>query len=234
MLVIPGVLSASWLLSPELAPPHCAPECDPDTVNAIDRPAAGLYSTGWSTAGSVATVAVLASMPLFLGIAEPPLDALNDLVVVLQATLFASATQVITSFATSRPRPRVYGSSAPLDERDDGNAARSFFSGHMATCTAATVSTFLTLQRVGRTELAWTALAFGATGSGLLGVARVGAGSHFPTDVAAGAAVGVAYGFLLPALHARPAREEAGARKRVLLVPMSGDGLRGAGLVGSF
>jgi len=231
-LVIPAVLSASWLLGPELEPPYCAPACDPETVNAIDRPAAGLYSARWATAGDVSTVAVLASMPIFLALAEPPGHALNDFVVVAQATLFASATQVMTSFATSRPRPRVYGDENP--DPVDGVDARSFFSGHTATCLAATIATFRTLQIVRRPALAWTALGLGVLGTGFLSVARVGSGAHFPTDVAAGAVVGFAYGILLPAVHplSESARDGVGARFGVHLITRR-DQL-GAAMAGSF
>jgi membrane-associated phospholipid phosphatase len=202
-LMIPAALSASWLLGPELEGPYCAPECDPEDLNFIDEPAAGLYSPTWSKVGDVATVSVLASMPLFLAVGEGPLHALSDFVVVAEATLFASATQVLTSYAVARPRPRVYGDAAPLEQRDDGIAARSFFSGHTATCVAATISTFQTLQSLGHPELAWAALGFGGSGSILLSVARVGSGAHFPTDVAAGAVIGAGFGFLVPAIHAK-------------------------------
>lgn len=44
-------------------------------------------------------------------------------------------------------------------------------------------------------------LGAGLAGASLVGVARVGAGAHFPTDVAIGAGVGVGAGIALPALH---------------------------------
>ncbi|HVR03240.1 MAG TPA: phosphatase PAP2 family protein [Polyangia bacterium] len=39
------------------------------------------------------------------------------------------------------------------------------------------------------------------SGSALVGVARVEAGSHFPSDVLVGAAVGTSFGLAVPALH---------------------------------
>jgi membrane-associated phospholipid phosphatase len=38
----------------------------------------------------------------------------------------------------------------------------------------------------------------------LVGIGRVLAGAHFPTDVAAGAAVGIGIGTLIPYLHDSP------------------------------
>jgi membrane-associated phospholipid phosphatase len=237
LLLIPAAVSASWFLSTELTPPHCSPRCDPDTLNIFDRPAAGLYSAEWQVAADAGTVGVLSAMPLLLALGEGPLHAANDVVVVAQATMLASATQVAMSFATSRPRPRLYGDGAPHDQRDDGNAARSFFSGHTATCVAATIATFRTLQRVNRPTLAWAALGVGLFGSSFLSVGRVAAGSHFPTDVAAGAAVGVGYGLLLPALHAAPpevARAARGLHVRARFVPVFNEGFGGGNLLGTF
>src|SRR5581483_2288430 len=111
---------------------------------------------------------------------------LGDLLVVAEAALVTAAIQVPASYAVGRPRPRVYGESAPLDERNDANAGRSFFSGHVANCVAATRAA---LARLHHPRLAWAAFAAGMAGSALVGVARVAAGSHFPTDVAVGVAV---------------------------------------------
>ena len=65
-VAIPAMISASWLLGDELEPPYCAPRCDPDDLNFIDRPAAGLHSEAWSGVGNVATISTLASMPFML------------------------------------------------------------------------------------------------------------------------------------------------------------------------
>jgi membrane-associated phospholipid phosphatase len=122
-------------------------------------------------------------------------------VVVAEAVLTTAAIQVPIGFAVARPRPRLYGDAAPLDERMGGNAARSFFSGHVANCVAATVATARALRRRGSPRLAWATLAVGAAGSALVGVGRIGAGSHFPSDVLVGAMVGVGVGIAVPALH---------------------------------
>lgn len=238
-VAIPAMISASWLLGDELEPPYCAPRCDPEGLNFIDKPAAGLHSEAWSNIGNVATVSTLVSMPFMLFMGEPPRHALNDVVVVIEATLWASATQVLVSYATSRPRPRLYGDEAPDEDRYTGTAARSFFSGHSATGWAATVSTFRTLLRSGNPEMGWAALAVGGAGSTVLSVARVGAGSHFPTDVIAGTVVGISYGFLVPALHSAPPGEGEGADRvgtalSLRPYPMIDGDKAGAGLVGTF
>jgi len=108
---------------------------------------------------------------------------------------------VPVSYAVGRPRPRVYGDEAPLSERTDPNAARSFFSGHAGNCLATTIVATTALHRIGRPRLAWAVLAVGLAGSALVGVSRVAAGGHFPSDVFVGYAVGAGVGIAVPALH---------------------------------
>jgi membrane-associated phospholipid phosphatase len=202
ILLLGGTLAVSYFLMSETAPPACAPLCDRSNVNAFDRPFAGVYSRRWGMVGDYATGATLVIVPLALFLDESPLHGLNDILVVAEAALATSAVQAPASYAVARPRPRVYGDKAPLSERDNANAGRSFFSGHVANCVAVSVATMRTLQRLHRPKLAWLALAVGVAGSALVGVARVGAGSHFPSDVLLGAAVGTASGIAIPALHA--------------------------------
>ncbi|RYE83655.1 MAG: phosphatase PAP2 family protein, partial [Myxococcales bacterium] len=105
----------------------------------------------------------------------------------------------------------------PVDERDDANAGRSFFSGHVANTVAATVATTRAFQRLGRPGLAWTMFGVGMAGSTMVGISRVGAGSHFPSDVLVGAAIGAGIGILVPALHG------SGRRPTVQAVPIVTD-----------
>ncbi len=223
-LLLSGSVAASFFVMSERDAPACAPRCDRSRVNRFDRWAAGRFSRGWGTAGDVATASVLAFAPIALVLSEGAGDGLHDSLVVGEAALAASAVQVSLSYATERPRPRLYGDEAPLDERDDANAGRSFFSGHVANCVAATVAASRALQRTGRTGLAAGVLAAGLAGSTFVGVARVGAGSHFPSDVVLGAAAGAGLGLLLPALHG----------SGLSVTPLVDAGRTGASLSGAF
>jgi membrane-associated phospholipid phosphatase len=216
VLLIGAALASSFFFLSESGPPACAPVCDPANVNAFDRLAAGNYDATWGTVGDIATAGVLVLVPLTLVADEGAGPGLNDLLVVGEAALWASAIQVPISYAVERPRPRVYGESAPLDTRNDANAGRSFFSGHVANCVAVTVATARTFQRQNRPALAWTALTVGLAGSAFVGVARVAAGSHFPTDDLVGAAIGAGIGIAVPALH------ESGVRVTPLAVTRGG------------
>jgi membrane-associated phospholipid phosphatase len=201
-LLLGAGLTSSYFLMSETAPAACAPRCDPAHVNPLDRPFAGRYSTRWQVVGDVATVGTLALMPIALVAGEGFGNGVHDTVVVGEAVLVTAAIQVTVGYAVGRPRPRLYGVEAPLSERNDANSGRSFFSGHVANCVAATLAASTALRRVHRSKLAWTTLAVGLAGSALVGVARVGAGSHFPTDVLVGAMVGTGVGIAIPALHA--------------------------------
>ena len=185
----------------ETGPPACAPLCDSANVNWLDRHFAGNYSESWTSVGDVTTASMLLLVPAGLLLGETSLGGLKDLVVVVEAVLLTSALQVTTSYAVNRPRPRVYGEEAPLDERNDANPGRSFFSGHVANCLAATLVVNEALRRTGHPAMAWAVLGVGLVGSALVGVARVEGGGHFPSDVVIGYAVGAGVGIAVPALH---------------------------------
>ncbi len=203
LLLLSGGVAAAFLFMDETGPPACAPLCDRANVNPIDRHFAGTYSESWTRVGDITTASLLVLVPAGLLIGEPSRAGFKDLVVVAEAVLLTSALQVTTSYAVNRPRPRVYGEEAPLDERNDANAGRSFFSGHVANCLAATIVASTALRRTGHPTLAWAVLVVGAAGSALVGVARVEGGGHFPSDVVIGYAFGAGVGIALPALHDR-------------------------------
>lgn len=89
------------------------------------------------------------------------------------------------------------------------DARRSFPSGHTSSVAAAGFGWAMvdTLARPAGAAPGRAAGAFGAAAAatGLVGVARVKAGKHHPTDVLAGAALGTAVGLAWPALYLRPA-----------------------------
>jgi membrane-associated phospholipid phosphatase len=209
LLLIAGSLTSSYFLLGEGAPAACAPLCDRATVNPIDRPFAGLHSERWGTVAELATASVLLLVPAGLLIGEPSRAGLVDLLILGEAAFLTLAIQVPVSYAVGRPRPRLYGEDAPLSERTDPNAARSFFSGHAGNCLAVTMVATVALRRIGRPRLAGAVLVVGLAGAALVGVARVAAGGHFPSDVVVGYAVGAGVGIAIPALHRHDLRASA-------------------------
>jgi membrane-associated phospholipid phosphatase len=201
IVLIAGGMASSFFFLPELEGVSCAPSCDRSHINALDRKAAGLYDPRWGTVGDIATAATLAAPAIVIVLDEGLKDGLNDDLVVGEAALVASAMQISMSYMVARPRPRVYSEETPLAERTNANAARSFFSGHVANTVATSVAALRTFQRLGQPVAGWTMLVAGLAGSSLVGVARVASGAHFPSDVLVGAAVGAGLGIALPAVH---------------------------------
>src|SRR5256885_13051013 len=156
-----GIASLSttvWFI--DLGPAYCAPLCDKSTLNPIDRPFAGHHRPGWTTAGTLAAGVVLsAPFPLLLAF-ESPKHALSDTIVIAEAVMFAAATGVVFEVGARRPRPFLYGTEAPLDERLDTNAGLSFYSGHTTDSFAATIATWIALNRL-HVAPKWRYLALG-------------------------------------------------------------------------
>jgi membrane-associated phospholipid phosphatase len=223
-LGIGTAVTMGWLLGSELAPPWCAPQCDPASINPLDRAIAGTYDTNWKLASDVGIASLLVGSGLTLLLHDGLVEGLSDGVVVAQAVMFSEMTAVISNTSTRRPRPFMYGDDAPLSERMDGKSGLSFFSGHTAASFASVVVTARTLQKRGDGDKAAVVAAIGLPTASVVALGRVLSGYHFPTDVLAGAGVGTAFGFLMPALHAERAR----------LVPLASAELQGVAWVGSF
>jgi membrane-associated phospholipid phosphatase len=197
---------ASWFIAAELRSPFCAPRCDPATVNGFDRFAAGNYNPTMGTVADATAVTIDVAALAAVALAEGFPNAAVDGTVVIESVMVANSLAIMMNFAMQRPRPRLYSDEAPADERTGGLAAMSSFSGHTANAFAATLASFQVLRRVSSPAVAYTALGVGLALSSFVGVSRVIAGSHFPSDVLAGAAIGASIGWLVPALHASPVR----------------------------
>lgn len=209
VLAISGAVASSWLLSPELGPGHCAPLCRREDLNVFDRPVAGVYRPGWKTVSDLSIAFVLVSAGAATVVDGGVPDGLSDLVIVGESVLLANGLGVVAQMGVRRPRPLLYGDRAPLDVRNDGNAAPSFFSGHTASAFAGSISAFWMLRaRHPRGALPYVALFSGIALSSFVGTSRVLAGDHFPTDVFMGAIVGSSLGTLVPALHRVAVRAE--------------------------
>jgi undecaprenyl-diphosphatase len=182
----------------------CRP-CDRAGLWWPDRVAVGPFRSGASTASTIGLRATLAGSALLLVLSrrgEGWGPRAEDLSVYAEAV---SITQVATQLVkqlTRRPRPTMYMAGVPPTvPRDE---IWSFPSGHASSAFAAAAAYASILQRRGvlhqhRLEIASLATLAAATAT-----LRVSAHKHFPTDIAAGAALGLAIGWTWPQLH--PAR----------------------------
>jgi len=183
-------------LVPNAITPSCP--CDPSTVNRFDRVAIGLHS---STASALSdwTVTLAIAVPpvanaLKLGFTEP---LGQDVVVYAQTLALNSALVALAKYTVQRPLPVTYEGNPKYLGAQGGY--RSFYSGHTSSVAAALTASAWTLRwRYG--ELVWPWIVDGAA-TVSVGVERVLAGRHFPTDVITGAVVGFGVGTWIPWLH---------------------------------
>ncbi len=203
----------------------CAPLCDRNDLNSIDRTTAGYWNPGWATASNAGLLALGLGAGVLFTADEGYLAALNDGVVIAESALSATAAATIMTLAAGRPRPFLYGTNASLADRNGTDAGSSFLSSHASVAFAIATSTFMAERRLHpRSKIQYWILGAGLGASAFVASARVLAGQHFITDAAGGALVGSSTGILISALHSLP----------VTLVPVVGDTQRGLGIQGAF
>jgi membrane-associated phospholipid phosphatase len=198
---IAGAIPA--LVGTKLPYGHCAP-CDSTRLWGLDRVAIGLPRAGidrTSTLAMGATVAGAGALIALTRRGEPEWhrSALEDLAVFAEAMEIDAGLTQWAKVAFHRARPILYTSQAASSQTIDNG--RSFPSGHASFSFAAAAAAASILQR--RHELRShapevVALFAGAAATSIL---RVSAHRHFPTDVAAGAVLGTALGWVIPQVH---------------------------------
>jgi membrane-associated phospholipid phosphatase len=203
----------------------CAPLCDRNDLNSIDRTTAGYWNPGWGMASNAGLLALGLGAGALFTADEGPLGALNDGVVIAESALSATAAATVMTLAAGRPRPFLYGTKASLTDRNGTDAGNSFLSSHASVAFAIATSTFMAERRLHpRSAIPYWILGAGLGASAFVATSRVLAGMHFITDAAGGALVGSATGILVASLHSLP----------VTLVPLVGETQRGLGIQGSF
>jgi membrane-associated phospholipid phosphatase len=179
-------------------PAPCGP-CIPTSVPSIDGAALHNASGGANTASSVLLLGVAG----FSGLAS--LDGATAAQVRGHVALFANsltwtlATTEWLKVLVHRNRPVLYDAPDPAAVADRDNR-RSLPSAHASLAFAAATTYLVIAQREHLPHRTRNAILLYV---GALGVAalRVAAGKHFPTDVAAGAALGTGVGWLAAHVH---------------------------------
>lgn len=128
----------------------------------------------------------------------------RDMLAAISSVAVTQLTSDLTKRVTRRSRPHVAFDHDPIARPDD---VHSFFSGHTATAFAAAVSTATIASRRDSRHAAWL-WAGGLSLAGTTGYLRIAANRHFLTDVLTGAAVGTAFGVLLPRVFDGHGRSE--------------------------
>jgi membrane-associated phospholipid phosphatase len=188
-----------------------------DDVNSFDRPLMFSYDRNLDRAGDVMLYALVA-LPL-----APAIGHLRDANVLLtygimyaEAFMLANGTKDILKNLARRNRPYSYF--GPVPAGLEGDYYKSFPSGH--TSIAFMSAGFLTsIISKDYPDSRWKAPLIGIAYSMAAAVAvnRIRGGSHFLTDVIAGAAIGSLYGYLVPALHLKKKQNTSGITLSPLL-----------------
>jgi membrane-associated phospholipid phosphatase len=219
-LVAAGV--ALWVLPvvvlDEVVDPSCS--CRRDRVSGLDSFALDRHSSFAKTASDILVTS--------LAIAPLGLDALDvyrseaswrgfagDVAVMSEALVVSGALNGVLKLSVRRPRPLLYDAPPGSPARADPDNYISFYSAHTSTSFAVTLAyaTTFALRHPDSPARFWF---YGGAVvlSGTVGLLRVLAGKHFPTDVLAGAAVGTAVGMVIPRLHLRS--------REVMALPVEG------------
>ena len=206
-----GALSELVLSTGEIVPQQPQP---PSKLLGIDRIALTKHEDGaimLSTAGVIAALAYAVVDPIASGYRDGAEAGLVDFVLYAEALSLTWAATNVAKLTVRRPRPRAYQEQQRLYEMygtenapsiTETDTALSFFSGHTAIVAAvSSTATYLAFSRSPNTVRPWITLAVGVVLTTFVGIERVRAGAHFPTDVIAGAMAGLGIGLLVPHLH---------------------------------
>ena len=187
---------------------------DPAEIRwSFDREQIGKFNTQALDASDIAS-AVSVAYPMIVALASQPSGeringTLRRSVIYLESYLLATTTATLIKNSADRPRPYTYVSDGQRPNDDtydvtDDEAFQSMPSSHASSsfCGAAFA---MTDQLISRPQSGWVERVGVAFTGGLLAsmtsTLRVSAGKHFPSDVLAGGAIGMASGVLVPMAH---------------------------------
>jgi membrane-associated phospholipid phosphatase len=212
---------SATLFEDALAHAPCSGLCGSSEIAlGIDRSVVGNHSAaarGWSDG----LIAGLTIAPLLLVAADHGWQRadsrealLTDTVLLAQTASVNLALSTVVKHAVGRKRPLTYDSSWTEADRSSADASLSFYSGHSATAFAMATATSRIFM-IRHPDSDWVLpLWLGSEAlAATTAVLRVEAGKHFWSDVAVGALVGSAVGYLVPQLHLR--EQETGSVARV-------------------
>lgn len=196
----------------EIRPQQISRDFDYRQLIAIDR--AAVTQTNDPRAGDISNVGIglaaafAAIDPVLSGFRERSVQAgVVDAICYAESVALTTAITNLVKMAVRRPRPIAYQEAEkhkddPSWSNTSTDSALSFFSGHTSTAAAiGATATYLAFARGAGTVRPWLTLSLATVVTTVVGVERVRAGKHFPTDVIAGAFAGIGIGVLVPHLH---------------------------------
>jgi membrane-associated phospholipid phosphatase len=179
---------------------------NPNDVNGFDRPVIfnnpARYADAQSKSDLFLNISILTPSLLMLD-KKIRKDWLDLLTLYLASHTVDNALYFAGAFSVRRPRPFLYNTEVPMNERVGDNKSNSFFSGHVGFATTSTfflVKVFTDYNQIKgwRRLLLYTAATIPPA---LVGFYRMESGRHFRSDVLLGFISGAASGILVPELH---------------------------------
>jgi len=183
--------------------PSCYPTCPkPRGQLGIDDDVLGNYSPS-AHAGANVIVATLLLAPLVIDAVDSRFHGwLEDTAVFIETILVMQGTTQLMKSAVGRPAPLLYAPNVAAADYESADAHRSFWSGHTSTSfTAATAYSVTFWKRHPDSPLRFVVLGIAESAALTVGLLKIKAGYHYPTDIVAGALAGTAIGALLPLVH---------------------------------
>jgi membrane-associated phospholipid phosphatase len=168
----------------------------------VDDAVVGNYSRGARATADILLLSMLAA-PLVLDAIDSRMQGwLEDSAVLLETVVLAQGLTQVTKSSVGRLAPLVYNRAAAREDLESPDAGRSFFSGHTTTAFAVATAYSVTFwKRHPTSPWRFVVLAVGQGLAASVGLLKIKAGYHYPSDVMAGALVGVSLGVLVPVLH---------------------------------
>ena len=174
-----------------------------DDVNGFDRIATYNWSPKAGKISDYVRNACIVSPLAMFATEQVRKDALAYSLMYVETNLLTLGATMMAKGLAARTRPFVYNPDVPLNKKVGKQEARkSLFSGH--TSIVFTNMVFLaTVYSDYHPNSDWKPVVWaGSLGAAsLVGILRVAAGKHFPTDVLTGAIVGGVIGYVVPQLH---------------------------------
>lgn len=178
-------------------------ELNDGRLNRFDRLACSRWSPEmdrWSDFGLAASVLLPVSL-LFTSKGRDNFSRIR--ILYFETMLLTSAGVTISKGAVRRIRPMAYNADVPFELKDRNIDVRhSFYSGHTAIAFSSVVF-FATVCDNYYHDSKWRPYVWGSSLAlaSSVGIFRVLAGKHFPTDVIVGAVTGGLIGFIVPHFH---------------------------------
>ena len=213
---------AAFALNTTLDPltPAQVAQLNPGNVPSFDRSATTKFSVGAdrlsdaTLAGGIGLTGVViltSHSPERRGATFTQSDLFTVGVMYVETMLLTNALKDATKNLVERTRPYAYNPVAPLEEKLDKDTQRSFYSGHASNAFATAVFAAEVFRHYHPNSAAKPWVWIGSMGlASTTPYLRYHAGTHFPSDLLVGAAMGSLAGWGIPKLHEnRPASAQS-------------------------